>query len=181
LLVLIFKSAPRWVFIKIVFGLDQIHDFWNFYRDFVWKIRSITVWRLILLFFYGTLIFAILWIFHTKSRTKFRKSRIISKPKTIFMKTQRRALLNTKEKTNPSQKFWTFIKNRKVRQLFRFSYKTAKNLKLRNALTSLNTWIWRLKFGLRAQNKSYYILFIFIFWYERKSLERDQPSPYSVK
>jgi hypothetical protein len=80
--------------------------------------------------------------------------------------------------TNPSQKIWTFIENRKVRQLFRFSYKTAKTPKSRNALTSLNTWIWRLTFGMGAQNESYFMLFIFIFWYERKSLERDQPSVY---
>ncbi len=38
LFVLVFKSAPRWVFIKIVFGLEIIRDFRNFNRDFVWKI-----------------------------------------------------------------------------------------------------------------------------------------------
>jgi hypothetical protein len=64
---------------------------------------------------------------------------------------------------NPNQKSEKFFENRKVRQLFRFSYKTAKTPNPRNALTSLNTWIWRLKFGLRAQNELYYMLFIFIF------------------
>jgi hypothetical protein len=62
------------------------------------------------------------------------------------MKSQRGALLNTK--TNKSKpKNSTFIENKKVR----------------NALTSLNTGMWKLKFGMRAQNESYYMLFIFIF------------------
>ncbi len=39
----------------------------------------------------------------------------------------------------------------------------GKTPKSRNALTSINTWIWRLKFGMRAQNESYFMLFIFIF------------------
>jgi hypothetical protein len=91
------------------------------------------------------------------------------------MKTQRGALLNTKtDKSN--SKISIFIENRNFRELFRFSYKTAKTPKSRNALTSFNNWIWRLKFGLRAQNESYYMLFIFIFRYKRKSLERDQPN-----
>ncbi len=112
LFVLVFKSAPRWVFTKIVFGLEIIRDFWNFSRNFVWKIRLIanfaecgsklwksyliTIRRQILLFFHDSLILAIDWIFHTKSRLKFQKSRIISKPKTILVKTQRDALLKTK-------------------------------------------------------------------------------------
>jgi hypothetical protein len=41
LFVLVFKSAPRWVFIKFVFGFEIISDFQNFNRDFVWKIRLI--------------------------------------------------------------------------------------------------------------------------------------------
>jgi hypothetical protein len=87
-----------------------------------------------------------------------RNSRSIkfSIPKTNLMKTQR----GVPKQTNPSQKIWTFIENKKVRQLSWFSYKTPKS---RNALASLNTWIWRLKFGLRAQNESYYMLFIVIF------------------
>ncbi len=41
LFVFVFKSAPRWVFIKFVFGLEIIRDFQNFTRDFVWKIQLI--------------------------------------------------------------------------------------------------------------------------------------------
>jgi hypothetical protein len=41
LCVLTFKTAPHRVFIKFVFGLEIIHDFQNFNRDFVWKIQSI--------------------------------------------------------------------------------------------------------------------------------------------
>jgi hypothetical protein len=41
LFVLTFKRALRWVFIKFVFGLEIIHDFQNFTRDFVWRIQSI--------------------------------------------------------------------------------------------------------------------------------------------
>jgi hypothetical protein len=67
------------------------------------------------------------------------------------MKSQRGALLNTK-----TNKFWskisTFIENKKVTQLFRFSYKKAKTPKSQNALASLNTWIRRLKFEMRAQD-----------------------------
>jgi hypothetical protein len=39
-----------------------------------------------------------------------------------------------------------------MKRLFNYeiTYKTAKTPKLLNALTSLNTWIWRLKFGLGA-------------------------------
>jgi hypothetical protein len=157
LFVFVFISAPHWVFIKFVFGLEIIRDFQNFNRDFqnfnrdfVWKIwlianfaecgskpwkgYLITVRTQIFSFFHDSLKFAIDWIFHTKSRLKFWKSRIIFKPNPNLMKTQRGALLNTK--TN--------------------------------------------KFGLRVHNESYYMLFIFIFWYERKSLERDQPNIDSV-
>jgi hypothetical protein len=38
LFVLVSKTAPRWVFIKFVFGLEIIRDFQNFNGDFVWKI-----------------------------------------------------------------------------------------------------------------------------------------------
>jgi hypothetical protein len=34
------------------------------------------------------------------------------------------------------------------------------------ALTRNNTWIWRLKFGLRVHNESYSILFTHIFDFE---------------
>jgi hypothetical protein len=62
------------------------------------------------------------------------------------MKTQRGALLNTKTNksksksnqspSNPtSQKNLIFLENKEVRQLFRFSYKTAKTPKSRNAIT----------------------------------------------
>ncbi len=37
LMIWVFKSAPRWVFIKIVFGLEIIRVFRNFVCDFVWK------------------------------------------------------------------------------------------------------------------------------------------------
>jgi hypothetical protein len=57
-----------------------------------------------------------------------------------------------------------FFENKKVRQIFRFWYKIAKTSKSWNALTSLNTWIWNLKFLLWAQNESYFILFFFYFW-----------------
>jgi hypothetical protein len=46
-----------------------------------------------------------------------------------------------------------FIENRKVLELFRFSYKIAKTANFKNALTRVNTWIWRLKFGLQVQNE----------------------------
>jgi hypothetical protein len=68
------------------------------------------------------------------------------------MKTQRSALLNTQ--TNKSMsKNSIFIENRKFLELFRFSYKIAKTANFENALTRVNTWIWRLKFGLRVQNE----------------------------
>jgi hypothetical protein len=35
-------------------------------------------------------------------------------------------------------------------------------------LTSDNTWIWRLKFGLRVHDESYSILFTNFFDYKRK-------------
>ncbi len=41
LCVLTFKRAPRWVFIKFVFGLEIIRNFRNFSGEFVWKIQSI--------------------------------------------------------------------------------------------------------------------------------------------
>jgi hypothetical protein len=70
--------------------------------------------------------------------------------------------------TNPVQKISIFFKNRKVLKLFRFSYKIAKTANLKTAITSYNTWIWRLKFGLRVQNESYSILFTHIFDFKRK-------------
>ncbi len=108
------------------------------------------------------------WIFHTKSRLKFRKSRIISKPKTNLMKTQRSTLLNTKSNKSIVQKVWIFFENRKVLKLFRFSYKIAKTANSETALTSNNTWIWKLKFRLRVHNESYSILFTHIFDLKRK-------------
>jgi hypothetical protein len=53
------------------------------------------------------------------------------------MKTQRGALLNTQTMKSKT-KIEKFIENKKVRQLFRFSYKTAKTPKSRNAIGSLN-------------------------------------------
>ncbi len=70
--------------------------------------------------------------------------------------------------TNPVQKVWTFIENRKVLKLFRFSYKIAKTANSKTAITSNNTWIWRLKFGQRVQNESYSILFTHFFDFNRK-------------
>jgi hypothetical protein len=78
------------------------------------------------------------------------------------MKTQRSTLLNTKSNKS-SSKSLNFFENRKVLKLFRFSYKIAKTANSETALTSDNTWIWRLKFGLRVQNESYSILFTHIF------------------
>jgi hypothetical protein len=93
-LVLVFKSAPRWVFIKFVFGLKIIRDFRNFYRDFVWKIWLIanfaecgskpwkscliTVRRQILLFF--------VWFadFHDQSNFLYKIAVKISKIANIF-------------------------------------------------------------------------------------------------
>ncbi len=63
-----------------------------------------------------------------------------------------------KKHTNPVQKVWIFFENRKVLKPFRFSYKIAKTANSKTAITSNNTWIWRLKFGLRVQNESYSIL-----------------------
>jgi hypothetical protein len=68
--------------------------------------------------------------------------------------------------TNPVQKVSIFFENRKVLKLFRFSYKIAKTASSETAITSNNTWIWRLKFGLRVQNGSYFILFTHIFDFE---------------
>jgi hypothetical protein len=68
--------------------------------------------------------------------------------------------------TNPVQKISMYFENRKVLKLFRFSYKIAKTMNPKTALTSDNTWIWRLKFGLRVQNESYSILFTHIFDFE---------------
>jgi hypothetical protein len=70
------------------------------------------------------------------------------------------------KQTNPVQKVWIFFENKKVLKLFRFSYKIAKTANSETALTSDNTWIWRLKFGLRVQNESYSILFTHIFDFE---------------
>ncbi len=51
-------------------------------------------------------------------------------------------------------------------KLFRFSYKIAKTSNSETALTSDDTWIWKLKFGLRVQNEWYSILFTHIFDFE---------------
>ncbi len=67
------------------------------------------------------------------------------------------------KQTNPVQKVSIFFESRKVLKLFRFSYKIAKTVNSKTALTSDNTWIWRLKFGLRVQNESYSILFTHFF------------------
>jgi hypothetical protein len=48
-----------------------------------------------------------------------------------------------------------FFENKKVRQFFRFPYKTAKTPIPRNAIGSLNTWIWRLKIYRRYHNEPY--------------------------
>jgi hypothetical protein len=61
------------------------------------------------------------------------------------------------------------MENKKARQLFRFPYKTAKTPKSRNAITSCNTWIWRLKFCMRYHNEPYYSLFAITIGSERKS------------
>jgi hypothetical protein len=61
-----------------------------------------------------------------------------------------------------------FIENRKVFKLSQFSYKIAKTANFKNALTRLNTWIWRLKFWLRVQIELYSILFTKIFGFKRK-------------
>jgi hypothetical protein len=68
----------------------------------------------------------------------------------------------------PSQKVSIFFENRKVLELFRFSYKIAKTANSETALTSDNTWIWRLKFGLRVHNELYSILFTHFFDFKRK-------------
>ncbi len=68
--------------------------------------------------------------------------------------------------TNPVQKVWIFFENKKVLKLFRFSYKIAKTGNSKTAITSNNTWIWRLKFGLLVQIESYFILFTHIFDFE---------------
>ncbi len=65
--------------------------------------------------------------------------------------------------TNPVQKVSIFFENKKVLKLFRFSYKIANTANFKTAITSNITWIWRLKFGLRVQNESYFILFTHIF------------------
>jgi hypothetical protein len=70
--------------------------------------------------------------------------------------------------TNPVQKVSIFFENRKVLKLFRFSYKIAKTANYETAITSNNTWIWRLKFGLRVQNELYFILFTHFFDFKRK-------------
>ncbi len=58
------------------------------------------------------------------------------------------------------------LPNEKVRKFFRFSYKIAKTANSETALTSDNTWIWRLKFGLRVHNELYSILFTNFFDFE---------------
>jgi hypothetical protein len=58
-----------------------------------------------------------------------------------------------------SKKVKSFSKIKKVRQLFRFSYRSAKTPKSRNEFASLNTWIWMLKFCRRYHNEPYYWLF----------------------
>jgi hypothetical protein len=82
------------------------------------------------------------------------------------------------KQTNPSQKVWIFFENRKVLKLFRFSYKIAKTANSKTALTSHNTWIWRLKFGLRVQNESYSILFTRFFDFKRKWFHMCRASNY---
>jgi hypothetical protein len=67
-----------------------------------------------------------------------------------------------------AKKISIFFEIRKVLKLFLFSYKIAKTVNHKTALTSDNTWIWRLKFGLRVQNESYSILFTHIFDFKRK-------------
>jgi hypothetical protein len=84
------------------------------------------------------------------------------------MKTQRGALLNTKSNKSIVQKVSIFFENRKVLKLFRFSYKIAITANSETALTSDNTWIWRLKFGLRVHNELYSILFTHFFDFKRK-------------
>jgi hypothetical protein len=75
-------------------------------------------------------------------------------------------LFNYDQNTNPVQKVCIFFENKKDLKLFRFSYKIAKTANSKTAITSNNTWIWRLKFGLRVQNESYFILFTHIFDFE---------------
>jgi hypothetical protein len=70
------------------------------------------------------------------------------------------------KQTNPVQKVSLFFENKKVLKLIRFSYKIAKTANFEIVLTSDNTWIWRLKFGLRVKNGSYSILFTHIFDFE---------------
>ncbi len=66
---------------------------------------------------------------------------------------------------NPVQEVWIFFENREV---LNFSYKIAKTANSETALTSDNTWIWRLKFILRVQNESYSILLTHFFDFKRK-------------
>ncbi len=58
--------------------------------------------------------------------------------------------------------------DKKVGKLSRISYKIAKAANSETALNRDNTWILRLKFGLRVQNESYSILFTHIFDFKRK-------------
>jgi hypothetical protein len=67
-----------------------------------------------------------------------------------------------------AQKVSIFFENRTVLKLFRFSYKIAKTANSETALTSGNTWIWRLKSGLRVHNELYSILFTHFFDFKRK-------------
>jgi hypothetical protein len=77
-------------------------------------------------------------------------------------------LFQIPKQTNPVQKVSIFFENRQVLKLFRFSYKIAKTANSETAITRVNTWIWRLKFGLRVHNESYSILFTHIFDFKRK-------------
>jgi hypothetical protein len=64
------------------------------------------------------------------------------------MKSQRGVFLNIQIMRSKA-KSEKFFENKKIIQLFRFLYKTAKTQKLRS------TWIWRLKFCRRYHNKPY--------------------------
>jgi hypothetical protein len=62
--------------------------------------------------------------------------------------------------TNPVQKVSIFFENKKVLKLFDF------HINSETEIASGNTWIWRLKFGLRVHNESYSILFTHFFKFQ---------------
>jgi hypothetical protein len=131
LFVLVFKSAPRWVFIKFVFGLEIIRDFLNFNRDFVWKIwfianfaecgskpwkgYLITVRRQILSFFSWFAEIRDQLNFPYKIAVKISKIANYFQIKTQFDENSTWCTFKYQNKQIQVIKIWTFIENRKVR------------------------------------------------------------------